>query len=129
MSLLSLAVLFVTVTILFAALELLIPALKPRKNAQFSWLRYLLFLAYPLTLCSLLLIWLGAKYSIIFVASVILGIVGEYLVGYRYHQVMGQRLWLYRKFAINGYTSWLTIPLWGFAGLLFAFLGVLLIGK
>jgi len=43
----------------------------------------------------------------------------EWLVGFSFHMVMGQRLWTYYKYNINTYTSLLSIPLWGIAGVFF----------
>src|SRR3989344_4498855 len=40
----------------------------------------------------------------------------EWLVGFSYYQVVGERLWTYHRYAIKKYTSFLSIPIWGLAG-------------
>lgn len=47
------------------------------------------------------------------------GTLCEFLIGFSYHRTVGQRLWTYHRFSLNGYTSLLAIPFWGVGGLLF----------
>ena len=43
----------------------------------------------------------------------------EYIFGFLFHKTLGQKLWVYRKGAVDGYTSLLAIPFWGMAGIIF----------
>ena len=64
----------------------------------------------------------------IYVISAIAGLGAEYAFGKIYHVMMGRRLWEYWKYSIGGYTSLLSLPLWGFAGVFFYLLGTVLTG-
>jgi len=46
----------------------------------------------------------------------------EGLVGFSYHMIVGQRLWTYHRYGIYGYTSLLSVPIWGLLGILMWFL-------
>ena len=90
-----------------------------RKTKEFKWNEYLLLLAVP-TVGSLGLAFLyGVKVLYFFVASCVVGFVLEYLLGKAYHKTLNRRLWTYSKYSVDGYTSLLTIPMWGIAGIVF----------
>ena len=75
-------------------------------------------------ICSLSLSYFfGSKIVLLFVKSAIIGIVLEYGLGIVYHKTLNRRLWSYDKFSLGGYTSWLTIPMWGVAGVIFWLIG------
>ena len=58
----------------------------------------------------------------IFLLFALLGPLGEWCIGFAYQAIVGQKLWTYHRFSINGNTSLLAIPFWGFAGVLFYYL-------
>ena len=64
----------------------------------------------------------------IFLASCLVGPVLEWLVGFAYHRTLGEPLWTYKRLNISGYTSWLSIPLWGLVGVFFYFLALIFVG-
>jgi len=53
--------------------------------------------------------------------SAFFGFALEFGLGIAYHKMMRTPLWLYDKeaFPVLGYTSLLTFPMWGVAGVLF----------
>lgn len=106
------------------ALQILYFRLQNRKqyNEKFSAKRYLYYLSLPFISVIFMSVKEGEKILEIFLAFAILGPIIEYLIGYFYHQIVGSRLWTYHSFAISGYTSWLSLPIWGLAGVLFWFL-------
>jgi uncharacterized membrane protein len=55
----------------------------------------------------------------VFLFFAVIGTFMEWLIGFAYENVVGKILWTYDKFNINGYTSYLSIPLWGIAGVVF----------
>jgi len=90
-----------------------------RKTKVFKWSEYITLLLIPVA-CSLSLAYFfGKKVIWLFVVSAIIGLVLEYGLGYAYHKTLNKRLWTYTKFSIGGYTSWLTLPMWGVAGVIF----------
>ena len=97
-----------------------------KRNPRFSWNRYILILI-PLVLWSLsLMFFYGIVIVYLFLASAVVGFVLEYALGRTYHRVIGERLWTYGTYSIDGYTSWLTLPMWGAAGVRFWHVGNLL---
>jgi uncharacterized membrane protein len=103
------------------------PKAKSRKN--FSLFRYLLFLSVPLACSALIIYERGRGYLTIFIISILLGTVSEWLLGYYYEKIVGHKLWVYKRGHINGYTSWLIMPVWGFTGVLFALLTAAVLKK
>jgi uncharacterized membrane protein len=90
-----------------------------RKTKKFKWSEYWLLLAAPLLCCASLLYWFGIKILYLFLVSMIIGIFLEYILGYGYHMTLNKRLWTYSRYSLNGYTSWLVLPMWGIAGVAF----------
>ena len=95
-----------------------------RKVRRFRWSEYVAILVVP-TLCSVSLVYFyGVKIIYFFFASCIVGFGLEYILGLAYHKTLNRRLWAYNdRFSISGYTSLLTIPIWGCAGIVFFILG------
>jgi len=89
------------------------------KVHHFSLLKYLIFFGIPFATI-LLYSWQYQKNIIYaFLTFAVIGTFLEWIIGYAYNAVEGKRLWTYHSFNINKYTSWLSIPLWGLAGMLF----------
>lgn len=92
---------------------------KHLREHHFTISHYIYFLLFPL-LASVIMIFihgLSVLYAFLIFASI--GTILEWLIGFSYHQFVGQRLWTYHRFSLSGYTSLLSIPIWGMAGILF----------
>lgn len=89
------------------------------KEHHFTWGKYLFFFSFPLV--SLLILWSRAGWSFlqVFIIFALVGTFLEWIIGFSYYQIVGVRLWSYHKYAITKYTSFLSIPLWGLAGVIF----------
>lgn len=86
-----------------------------RYTKQFLWREYAAMLAFPLLGIAGLIFLLGMSPFYIFSVGLFAGPVLEWLIGFFYHKIMGARLWVYERYPLPGrYTSWLTIPIWGF---------------
>jgi len=96
---------------------------KEHKNENhFTGWRYVFLLLFPIL--GLLLLAGTSGYSVI-ISYLVFGFVGmglEALIGFAYHMVLGSRLWTYHRMEVFKYTSWLTIPIWGFIGTVFVLL-------
>jgi hypothetical protein len=92
---------------------------KRGKNGHFYIGRYLFLLLFPLIASGLMIHRIGIPLLGICLIFALLGTFLEWLIGYSYHTIVGQRLWTYHRFAITTYTSFLSIPIWGMAGILF----------
>ena len=92
------------------------------KSKKFYWSKYWLMLAGPI-LCALILAYFeGLKIIQLFILSSVVGFSLEYVLGFSYHKIFNSRLWIYERFSVGGYTSFLTLPVWGVAGIVFWFL-------
>ena len=90
-----------------------------RHTRKFRWREYAAMLTIPVA-CSIGLAYLfGPRVILFFLYSSVLGFILEYGVGFAYHKTLNRRLWTYSRLSINGYTSWLTLPIWGVAGVIF----------
>jgi len=91
-----------------------------RKTTTFRWTEYFAMLAAPF-LVFLLHVYIGGhKFLYFFIASALIGWMAELILAFSYHKILNKRLWIYKQFPVfNGYVSWLTLPIWGFAGMLF----------
>jgi uncharacterized membrane protein len=79
-----------------------------------------MLLAVPVILSLGLSLLYGLKILDLFLKSAIIGFLLEYVSGYSYHKTLNRQLWKYDRFAVGGgYTSWLTLPMWGVAGIIF----------
>ena len=94
---------------------------KKLKEHHYSFSRYLYLLLFPITAVLVSYFRLGNDNTIftIFFSFAMVGTFLEWLVGFSYNKIMGVRLWSYYKYPINAYTSVLSIPLWGLAGVMF----------
>src|SRR3989344_6794194 len=93
-----------------------------RKTKIFVWKEYIAILIWPTLLVLTLAYFIDKNIIILFLISSIIGFCLEYLLGLTYHKTLNKRLWRYDKFSVKGYTSWLTLPIWGIAGVIFLFL-------
>ncbi len=88
------------------------------KEHHFTLGKYVFFLFFPIL--GLLIVYskIGLTILQVLIIFSIVGTVLEWLVGFTYHQMVGVRLWTYHRYAITKYTSFLSIPLWGFFGII-----------
>lgn len=93
------------------------------KRYHFSYSRYFFLLLFPMVAAFVTFGQTGITLVKVFLAFALVGTFLEWLIGFSYHMVVGQRLWTYHRLGLNGYTSILSIPLWGLAGALFYLLG------
>lgn len=73
----------------------------------------------PLVALFVLVFFKGISILEVFLLFAFCGPILEWLIGYAYHAFIGQNLWTYHRYAITGYTSFLTLPFWGIGGVLF----------
>lgn len=104
------------VTVLHLYYELI---LRTKRPTRFSWVRYGFLLLVPIISVALIAVREGVVVLNVFVAASLLGAVFEWLIGFFYDTIVGARLWTYHQFGITKYTSLLSLPLWGLAGVLF----------
>lgn len=89
-----------------------------RSTKKFLWREYFALLVAPAVGLVGLIILFGTKPLFAFITLALIGPASEWLLGFMYHKTLGTRLWLYERYCLPGrYTSWLTIPMWGFAGI------------
>jgi uncharacterized membrane protein len=93
------------------------------KTKKFRWSEYIAIIIWPILCVFVMAYLIDVRILAMFILSCCAGFVLEYIVGLAYHKVLNKRLWEYKRLSINGYTSLLTIPIWGVAGVLFWFLG------
>ncbi|MCX6720319.1 MAG: hypothetical protein NTW11_00750 [Candidatus Staskawiczbacteria bacterium] len=94
-----------------------------RKTKKFRWSEYVAIVIWPILAIIVLSIIVDIKIFSLFIISCAVGFILEYIVGLAYHKTLNKRLWEYKRLSVNGYTSLLTIPIWGVAGCVFWFIG------
>lgn len=92
---------------------------KKFKEHHFSFSRYFYLLLFPILGTIIIIQKNSSRLLIVFLTFSLIGTLLEWLIGFFYHKIVGQRLWTYHRFSLTGYTSWLCLPLWGLAGILF----------
>lgn len=105
----------------FAGLHDRFSKLRYKRN-RFRLGRYFFLLAFPLLATLFALYAQGVSAAYAFLLFAVAGTALEWLVGSAFHRVVGQRLWTYHRYSMGGYTSWLSVPLWGMAGVPFLLL-------
>ncbi len=93
-----------------------------RKTRGFNWREYLMLLLLPLAGVFWLTRELGMFVITLYVLSAVGGTFLEWLLGFAYHRAAGVRLWRYNRLSLGGYTSILSVPFWGLAGIFFLLL-------
>jgi uncharacterized membrane protein len=92
---------------------------KHYKEHHYKFSRYVSLLVFPMLLVLLVIFKTDATTLYVFFSSALFGTLLEWLIGWSYYNIMGQRLWTYHRYTISKYTSLLSIPLWGFFGVVF----------
>jgi hypothetical protein len=115
-------ILWGTIFILVTFLGFWLAYLYGRKTKNFRWSEYLALMAMPIIFIILFSYFIEIKVLSLFVVSSFMGFVLEYIIGFAYHKTLNRRLWIYKRFSIGGYTSLLSIPVWGAAGVIFWFI-------
>ena len=93
-----------------------------RKTRKFRWSEYIAIIIWPILCVFAMAYFLNVKVLAMFVISAFVGFILEYILGLTYHKVLNKRLWKYKRLSVRGYTSYLVIPIWGIAGVVFWFL-------
>lgn len=91
----------------------------PYKNHHYSFSKYLYFIILPILIIIYFVHGSSLNFIAVFLGFSLFGTLAEWIIGFFYHKIVGQRLWTYHKYAIFNYTSFLSIPMWGLAGLIF----------
>lgn len=126
MNLDALYILLIFLGIIVAGVGLEVSVFKHRlKMHKFSFIRYFLFLLFPVLATLFAYMQLGLIVFYIFVITMFAGLFLEFYADKAYSIIVGRRLWRYYKYNIGGNTSWLALPLWG-AGGVFLLLVVLI---
>jgi len=93
-----------------------------RKTKRFRWSEYIAIIILPIISIFAFAYLIDIKIITVFVVSSFVAFSLEYILGLTYHKTLNKRLWTYDKFSVQGYTSLLSIPLWGIGGVTFWFL-------
>ncbi len=92
---------------------------KNYKKYHYSLSRFIYYLIVPITATIFVVSQAGFYLLNIFLIFSLVGTILEWLAGFAYHMVVGQRLWTYHRYTLGGYTSLFSVPLWGVGGILF----------
>lgn len=117
--------LFLAMVVIGVVLEVIISQFhyiytkKDFKKYHFSLARYFFLMLFPLIAVLVSTFQVGTTLIRAFLIFALVGTLLEWFVGFSYHMVLGQRLWTYYRYNIGTYTSLLSIPLWGLAGVVF----------
>lgn len=93
-----------------------------RKTKKFRWTEYIAIIILPIISIFIFAYLIDIKIINLFIISSFVGFALEYILGLTYHKTLNKRLWVYDRFSIQGYTSLLSIPLWGIGGITWWFL-------
>lgn len=94
-----------------------------RETKDFKWSEYVAMIIIPVSFVVFLSFYYDRNIMKMFLYSAITGFLVEGVLGFVYHKVLNKRLWEYSKLSVLGYTSLLSIPLWGVGGVVFWFIG------
>lgn len=118
-----LLIIFLIVCVGGVLLEILLMSLyfkltkKHYKTHHYAFGKYLFFLIFPLLSALIVVNLTNIRVFYVFAMFALVGTFMEYFIGWAYLKIEGQRLWTYHKYAISKFTSFLSIPLWGFMGI------------
>ncbi len=115
---LNLWLLFVTISLF----GFFLAYLYGRETKEFRWSEYIAMIIVPVCFVVFLSFYYDRNILKMFFYSSCVGFLAEGLLGFVYHKVLNKKLWEYSKFDVMGYTSLLSIPLWGVGGVVFWFI-------
>ncbi|MCI0566508.1 hypothetical protein L0Y46_04935 [bacterium] len=90
-----------------------------RKTKEFRFREYIAIIAAPILCIGAYAYYIDARILFLFLGSSMVGFILEYALGLTYHKTLNKRLWTYGRLSVDGYTSFLSIPVWGIAGVVF----------
>jgi uncharacterized membrane protein len=114
------------IAVFFCLVGFYLAYLYGRKTKQFRWSEYLAIIVWPLLCVLALAYFVDVKILTLFFASAFIGFVLEYVLGLTYHKTLNKKLWHYERLSVGGYTSLLSIPIWGVVGVVFWSVGEIL---
>lgn len=89
------------------------------KTKRFRWGEYIAIIIWPILCVVAMAILIDYRALILFIVSSFIGFMLEWFIGFIYFKVLNKRLWKYKRFSVGGHTSFLSIPMWGVAGVIF----------
>lgn len=101
--------------------------LHAHRNHRFNWFGFVSIIIWPMLYVVFLAALNGNKVLLLFFLSGLIGLFLEYGLGWIYYKLEGKKLWKYSQWNINGYISWLCIPVWAIAGVIFWSLATFLV--
>ncbi len=111
-----------SIIIIFDFIGLYLAYLYGRKTKIFRWSEYFAIILFPIIGVLAFAYLIDSKILALFLVSACFGFVLEYILGFVYHKTLNKKLWEYKRLSVGGYTSLLSIPMWGIGGCLFWFL-------
>ena len=87
-----------------------------KRTKKFLWREYWVMVSAPILGTIGLTYFFGWTPIKMFILGVIILPALEWSTGHTYHKIIGSRLWFYTRYPLpGGYTSYLTLPIWGSA--------------
>lgn len=111
--------------IVFSLIGFYLAHLYGKKTTNFRWSEYIAIIIAPIAFIIFLTFYYDFAILKMFIASAVIGFLAEGFIGFVYDKILNKRLWTYNRFSIKGYTSFLSIPLWGVGGVVFWFISKL----
>jgi len=90
-----------------------------RRTKKFRWSEYFAIISLPIIFIIIFAYFINVKIIILFFISSLFGFLLEYIIGLTYHKALNKKLWTYDRLSFKGYNSFLSVPLWGIAGVSF----------
>jgi uncharacterized membrane protein len=94
-----------------------------RHTKIFRWSEYAAIIIFPIIGVFIFAFIFDFRILSLFIISCLAGFSLEYIIGLTYHKTLNRKLWEYKRLSVGGYTSLLSIPMWGVVGVTFWFLG------
>lgn len=89
-----------------------------KNTDKFKWSEYIAMIIFPILFIIFLAFYYDFSILYMFLIGSIVGSIAELIVGFAYDKILGKRLWTYSRLGIGGYTSILSIPMWGIGGVI-----------
>ncbi len=121
----NLAIFLTTITFGVGLEMIFSKILTKHRIVHFMLSRYIFLLSVPIITVLIMSYLVNIKLLYFFLIFSIIGTLIEYCIGLSYKTIVGQKLWTYHKYSVQGYTSLLSIPIWGLCGVLMYFLSVI----
>lgn len=97
-----------------------------RRTEGRRWSEYFVMILWPILGTIVLSYYEGWQILLFFLVCMIIGFILEIRLNQNFEKILGEKFYIYKKITYKGYSSLLSLPFWGAAGIVFLIIAKIL---